>query len=79
VLAFLGNSNIALLTGIILSLFSGRKLGSFVLREMFGKTVRRSGVVLHDICAGEVELFFSISAEEKLLSAVLAMKEQENF
>lgn len=52
VLVFLGNPNIALLIGVILSLFSGRKLGSFVLRELLEKAVRRSGVVLLDLCGG---------------------------
>lgn len=50
VLAFLGNPNIALLTGVILSIFSGRKLGSIVLRGLVEKAVRRSGVVLLDLC-----------------------------
>jgi GntP family gluconate:H+ symporter len=52
VLAFLGNPNIALLTGVILSIFSGRKLGSIVLRGLVEKAVRRSGVVLLDLCGG---------------------------
>ncbi|MGB9940327.1 GntP family permease [Methanosarcina sp.] len=52
VLTFLGNPNIALLTGVILSIFSGRRLGSFALRELVEKAVRRSGVVLLDLCGG---------------------------
>jgi GntP family gluconate:H+ symporter len=52
VLTFLGNPNIALLIGVLLSIFSGRKLGSFVLRELVEKAMRRSGVVLLDLCGG---------------------------
>lgn len=51
-LAFLGNPNIALLLGVILSIFSARKLGSSVLRTLVEKAVRRSGVVLLDLCGG---------------------------
>lgn len=51
-LAFLGDPNIAFLTGVILSIFSGRRLGSSVLRELIEKAVRRSGVVLLDLCGG---------------------------
>jgi GntP family gluconate:H+ symporter len=50
--AFLGNPNIALLIGVILSIFSGRKLESFVLRGLVEKAVRRSGVILLDHCGG---------------------------
>lgn len=52
VLAFLGNPNIALLLGVILSIFSARNLGSSVLRILVEKAVRRSGVVLLDLCGG---------------------------
>nr|WP_292389174.1 GntP family permease [Methanosarcina sp. UBA5] len=52
VLTFLGNPNIALLIGVLLSIFSGRKLGSLVLRELIEKAVRRTGVVLLDLCGG---------------------------
>lgn len=52
VLTFLGNPNIALLIGVLLSIFSGRNLGSSVLRELVEKAVRRSGVVLLDLCGG---------------------------
>ncbi len=51
-LTFLGNPNIALLIGVLLSIFSGRKLGSLVLRTLVEKAVRRSGVVLLDLCGG---------------------------
>ncbi len=49
---FLGNLNIALLIGVLLSIFFGRKLGATVLRELVEKAVRRSGVVLLDLCGG---------------------------
>lgn len=52
VLTFLGNPNIALLIGVLLSIFSGRKLGTLVLKELIEKAVRRSGVVLLDLCGG---------------------------
>lgn len=52
VLTFLGNPNIALLIGVLLSIFSGRKLESLVLRTLVEKAVRRSGVVLLDLCGG---------------------------
>jgi GntP family gluconate:H+ symporter len=52
VLTFLGNPNMALLIGVLLSIFSGRKLGSLVLRTLVEKAVRRSGVVLLDLCGG---------------------------
>lgn len=51
-LPFLGNPNIALLIGVLLSIFSGRKLGSPVLRKLVEKAMRRSGVVLLDLCGG---------------------------
>lgn len=52
VLTFLGSPNIALLIGVLLSIFSGRKLGTLVLKELIEKAVRRSGVVLLDLCGG---------------------------
>lgn len=52
VLTFLGNPNIALLIGVLLPIFSGRKLGAFALRELIEIAVRRSGVVLLDLCGG---------------------------
>lgn len=52
VLTFLGNPNIVLLIGVLLSIFSGRKLGFLVLKELIVKAVRRSGVVLLDLCGG---------------------------
>ncbi len=52
VLTFLGNPNIALLIGVLLSIYSARKLGSLALRELIEKAVRRSGVVLLDLCGG---------------------------
>ncbi|RXA18740.1 GntP family permease [Methanosarcina sp. MSH10X1] len=52
VLEFLGDPNIALLTGVILSISSGRRLGFSVLSELIEKAVRRSGVVLLDLCGG---------------------------
>jgi GntP family gluconate:H+ symporter len=52
VFAFLGNPDIALLIGVILSIFSGRKLGATALRNLIEKGVRRSGVVLLDLCGG---------------------------
>lgn len=51
-LTFLGNPNVALLLGVILSLFSARKLGLFELRGLVNKAVKRSGVVLLDLCGG---------------------------
>lgn len=51
-LVFLGNPNIALLIGVVLSLFSCRKLGLVELRTLVEKAVRRSGVVLLDLCGG---------------------------
>lgn len=51
-LTFLGNPNIVLLIGVLLSIFSGRKLGSPVLRKLVEKAMRRSGVVLLDLCGG---------------------------
>ncbi|MGA9188919.1 MAG: hypothetical protein WB014_10285 [Methanosarcina sp.] len=49
--AFLGNPNIALL-GVILSIFSGRKLGQVVVRALVEKAVRGSEVVLLDLGRG---------------------------
>lgn len=49
---FLGNPNIALLIGVLLSIFSGRKLRFPILRELVEKAVRRSGIVLLDLCGG---------------------------
>ncbi len=51
-LAFLGDPNVALLIGVLLSLFSGRGLGLDVLRTLVEKAVRRGGVVLLDLCGG---------------------------
>lgn len=50
--AFLGDPNVALLIGVLLSLFSGRGLGLDVLRTLVEKAVRRGGVVLLDLCGG---------------------------
>lgn len=50
--AFLGNPNVALLIGVILSLFSGRALGVVMVRTLVEKAIRRSGVVLLDLCGG---------------------------
>ncbi|AKB76363.1 putative permease [Methanosarcina lacustris Z-7289] len=50
--AFLGNPNVALLIGVLLSIFSGRKLGLEMVRTLVEKAVRRSGVVLLDLCGG---------------------------
>lgn len=55
VLTFLGNSSIALLIGVLLSTFSGRRFGSLVTRKLIEKAVRRNGVVLLDLC-GECAL-----------------------
>ncbi len=52
VFVFLGNPNIALLIGVVLSLLSGRSLGFVELRTLVEKAVRRSGVVLLDLCGG---------------------------
>jgi gluconate:H+ symporter, GntP family len=52
VLTFLGNPNIVLLIVVLLFIFSGRKLRSPILRELVEKAVRRSGVVLLDLCGG---------------------------
>lgn len=52
VLIFFGDPNIALLTGVSLSIFSARKLGIEALRALIEKAVRRSGVVLLDLCGG---------------------------
>jgi GntP family gluconate:H+ symporter len=51
-LEFLGNSNVALLIGVILSIFSSRGLGLEMIRSQIEKAVRRSGVVLLDLCGG---------------------------
>ncbi|MCQ1535962.1 GntP family permease [Methanosarcina sp. KYL-1] len=51
-LAFLGDPNVALLIGVLLSLFSGRGLGAAELRALVEKAVRRGGVVLLDLCGG---------------------------
>ena len=51
-LAFLGDPNVALLIGVLLSLFSGRGLGLDVLRTLVEKAIRRGGVVLLDLCGG---------------------------
>lgn len=50
--AFLGNPNVALLIGVLLSIFSGRVLGFVMVRALVEKGVRRSGVVLLDLCGG---------------------------
>ena len=50
--AFLGNPNVALLIGVILSIFSGRVLEFGMVRTLVEKGVRRSGVVLLDLCGG---------------------------
>ncbi|AKB30633.1 putative permease [Methanosarcina siciliae T4/M] len=50
--AFLGNPNVALLIGVLLSIFSGRTLGFEMVRALVEKAVRRSGVVLLDLCGG---------------------------
>ncbi|MDD3043468.1 MAG: GntP family permease [Methanosarcinaceae archaeon] len=52
VLVFFGDPNIALLTGVLLSVFSARTLGIDALRALIEKAVRRSGVVLLDLCGG---------------------------
>lgn len=52
VLLFLGNANIALLIGVILSLFSARMIEPVRLKELIEKAIRRSGVVLLDLCGG---------------------------
>jgi GntP family gluconate:H+ symporter len=49
---FLGNPNVALLIGVLLSIFSGRDLGFEMIRSQVEKAVRRSGVVLLDLCGG---------------------------
>jgi gluconate:H+ symporter, GntP family len=49
---FLGNPNVALLIGVLLSIFSGRVLGFAMVRILVEKAVRRSGVVLLDLCGG---------------------------
>lgn len=51
-LAFLGNPNVALLIGVLLSIFSGRVLGFAMIRVEVERAVRRSGVVLLDLCGG---------------------------
>lgn len=53
VLTFLGNPNITLLIGVLLSIFSGRKLRFPILRELVEKAVRRIGIVLLDLCGGD--------------------------
>ncbi|HIH93893.1 TPA: GntP family permease [Methanosarcina acetivorans] len=50
--AFLGNPNVALLIGVLLSIFSGRTLGFEMVRTLVEKAVKRSGVVLLDLCGG---------------------------
>ncbi len=50
--AFLGNPNVALLIGVLLSIFSGRVLEFGMVRALVEKGVRRSGVVLLDLCGG---------------------------
>ncbi len=53
VLTLLGNPKIALLIGVLLSIFFGRKFRSLMLmRELVEKAVRRSGVVLLDLYGG---------------------------
>ncbi|MDM7918909.1 MAG: GntP family permease [Methanosarcina sp.] len=49
---FLGNPNVALLIGVLLSIFSSRVLGFEMIRVQVEKAVRRSGVVLLDLCGG---------------------------
>lgn len=51
-LLFLGDPNIALLIGVLLSFLSGRRLGLDVLRTLIEKAVRRGGVVILDLCGG---------------------------
>lgn len=51
---FLGNPNIALLIGVLLSIFSSRTLGFEMIRTLVEKAVRRSGVVLLDLCGEEL-------------------------
>ena len=50
--AFLGNPNVALLIGVLLSIFSGRALGFEMVKTLVEKGVKRSGVVLLDLCGG---------------------------
>jgi GntP family gluconate:H+ symporter len=49
---FLGDPNVALLIGVLLSIFSGRRLGIEMIRVQVEKAVKRSGVVLLDLCGG---------------------------
>lgn len=49
---FLGDPNVALLIGVLLSIFSGRMLGIEMIRVQVEKAVKRSGVVLLDLCGG---------------------------
>jgi len=49
---FLGNPNVALLIGVLLSIFSGRVLGFAMIKVQVEKAIRRSGVVLLDLCGG---------------------------
>nr|WP_235203866.1 GntP family permease [Methanosarcina soligelidi] len=49
---FLGNPNVALLIGVLLSIFSGRVLGLPMIRVQVEKAIKRSGVVLLDLCGG---------------------------
>jgi GntP family gluconate:H+ symporter len=51
-LAFFGDPNIALLIGVLISSFSARNLGSKVIGSIIEKAIRRSGVVLLDLCGG---------------------------
>ncbi|AKB20254.1 MULTISPECIES: GntP family permease [unclassified Methanosarcina] len=50
--AFLGNPNVALLIGVLLAIFSSRALEFEMVRTLVEKAVRRSGVVLLDLCGG---------------------------
>ncbi|AKB52982.1 putative permease [Methanosarcina barkeri str. Wiesmoor] len=43
-----------LLIGVLLSIFSGRKLGFLVLKKLIEKTVMGFEVVLLDLCGGGV-------------------------
>lgn len=49
---FFGNPNIALLIGVMLSITSARSAGLKQIREWIEKAVRRSGVVILDLCGG---------------------------
>ncbi|MDQ1275922.1 MAG: gluconate:H+ symporter, GntP family, partial [Euryarchaeota archaeon] len=48
--AFLGNPNVALIIGVLLSIFYSRVLGIAMIMAQFEKAVKRSGVVMIDLC-----------------------------